>query len=81
MTDNDPRDGDYALIADAIIAAFNPHDDDVAEEAILIRAIERARDVIAALPCTCAPEILDAWGDPTCPRCGALGQVRKVVVW
>lgn len=46
------RAGDYTMVRNAIIAALDPPDDDAAEEAILIAAVERCkaeRDAARAL--------------------------------
>lgn len=57
----------------AIIDAFNPPDDDVAQVSILLDAIETAALFIESQPCTCdAPD-----GDP-CDRCVALGRFADV---
>lgn len=76
----DDRGGDYALLAEAIIEAFNPPDDDVAEEAILIRAVEAARDFIAAQPCLCTPEDIANGCPERCERCQVLGRLGDKVI-
>ena len=72
-----PPDADdiceYRLVADKIIILFNPADDDIAEPAIMIRAVEQAAGFIAGLPCTCTPEMVDDY--QACGRCAALGQL------
>jgi hypothetical protein len=64
---------DYETLRDAIAEAFNPSDDDVAEVAILIRAVEGARDFIARRPCLCTPDDIEDWRP--CDRCQVLGRL------
>jgi hypothetical protein len=66
---------DYRDLADVIIAAFNPPDDDVAEFAIVIDAVRNAARFIESQPCCCRPaatdpDVLDA----PCKRCRVLGR-------
>lgn len=68
----DAPEFDYVWMRNAILYAFNPGDDDIAEPAILEGAIRRARDFIAAQPCTCSGD--DQWD--ACRRCDALGRFR-----
>jgi hypothetical protein len=68
---------DWRLLADTICDLFNPPDDDVAEEAIVLAAVQRAADYIVSLPCTCVPGAgpPDYDEDP-CGRCQALGRAQ-----
>jgi hypothetical protein len=68
---------DYELLRDVIIDHLNPRDDDVAEVAIMISAVERVASYVAGLPCYCTPEAADFDDDP-CGRCEALGRVSNV---
>jgi hypothetical protein len=62
---------DYRLLADKVIELFNPADDDGAEVAVLITAVERVAGFIRAhVGCTC----LVSLPDYTCPRCLVLGE-------
>ena len=63
---------EYRQAADKVIDLFNPRDDEVAELAIVLDAIEAAADFIKAQPCTCTPEMIENW--ESCPRCEVLGQ-------
>lgn len=63
---------EYRMLADAVGEAFNPPDIDEAEVAILIGAVQRAREVLAAVRCACTPLMLEQ-GNP-CRRCVALGE-------
>lgn len=77
----DDRDGDYGLLADVVIEAFNPPDTDRAEEAILVDAVYAARDFIVAHPCACLSTVIaeeDAGG--ACRRCLALGRLGNQVI-
>jgi hypothetical protein len=68
---------EYRMLADSAGEAFNPPDDDEAEVAVLVRAIERAAGFIGSLPCTCPQGDHRPWaGDEPCGRCAALGQFR-----
>lgn len=58
----------YEWLRDAVAHAFNPPDDDAAEEEICCRAIFDAADYISRQPCECA----DPDDDP-CERCRLLG--------
>lgn len=57
-------------LAATIDWCFNPRDDDVAVNSILIDAVLGAAAYIASLPCTCAP----GDDDGPCDRCSALGR-------
>lgn len=70
---------DYEILRDAVIDHFNPPDDDIAEVAIMLGAIEVASEFIAGLPCYCSPAAADLDDDP-CGRCEALGRVSDVAV-
>jgi hypothetical protein len=63
---------EYRQLADAVGEAFNPRDDEMAEVAILADAVNQARDALAAIPCSCTPEMVEDWDQ--CQRCAALGQ-------
>ena len=63
---------EFRMLADAVGGAFNPRDDEMAEVAILIGAVERAAKFIGEQPCACTPEMIEDWDQ--CPRCAALGQ-------
>jgi hypothetical protein len=63
---------EYRRTADKVIDLFNPRDDEVAEVAIVLDAINAAADFIGAQPCTCTPEMVENW--ESCPRCEVLGQ-------
>lgn len=77
--ETDDRQGDYALLADVIGECFNPPDNDVAEESILVDALYDARDYIAATPCVCTPaEVLDGYTE--CKRCRVLGRLADKTV-
>lgn len=68
-------DEHYRELADAVIDMFNPPDDDVAESAIIVDAIERAAEFIDGQPCLCTPEVTDPDVLATpCARCLALGR-------
>lgn len=69
----------YEWVRDAVLHAFNPPDEDAAEESILERAIFDAADYIAEHPCEC---IRDGYGDvdEPCRRCRLLGQSGGVPV-
>ena len=66
----------YGMLRDAI-ERLNPRDDDVAEVALLIAAINRVAEFAESLPCTCPPNAgpLSDWGVNPCARCAALGRV------
>jgi hypothetical protein len=64
---------DYEPLRDAIVAALNPRDDDAAEVAILIRAVEDARDFIAGRPCLCTPDDIKDYRP--CDRCQTIGRL------
>lgn len=69
-----PED-DYRDLADAVIAAFNPPDDDVAEFHIVVCAVKRAAEFAAAAPCQCTPAATDPEEYATpCARCLVLGR-------
>lgn len=64
----DPDDARaYRFLADKVIELFNPPDHDVAEEALLADALERAAEFIETRFCTCSR-------DEACARCEALGR-------
>lgn len=68
-------DDDYRDLADAVIAAFNPPEDDVAEFHIVVSAIQRAAEFVAAAPCQCTPAATDPEQLATpCERCLVLGR-------
>lgn len=70
-SDPTPRDdGDYEMVRDAIIDAFNPTDKDEAEEAILCDAVNAAAEFVRLQPCSC--------DDEPCTRCLVLGEFRGV---
>lgn len=75
LTDDESFADDYRDLADAIIGAFNPPDDDVAEYAIVVRAVQRAAEFVTAQPCECAPDVTDpnVLAMP-CRRCRVLGR-------
>lgn len=50
---------DYRDLADVVIEAFNPADDDVAEFAIVADAIRRAAAFVASMPCRCIAAATD----------------------
>lgn len=77
MSDDDYET--YRMLADAVFDKLNPHDQDIAEVAIAIAAVEYAAAYIEAQPCTCAPNAgpPDFDVDP-CDRCSALGRARDV---
>ena len=62
----------YVLLRDEIIARFNPRDDDIAEEAIMMEAIGNAADFILGFPCLCTPGVI-TFDDQPCRRCSVLG--------
>ncbi len=64
---------EYAQLADAVIDAFNPAGDDIAQVAICIGAVTVARDALAGMRCRCTPATV-ADQEP-CSRCEALGQL------
>lgn len=70
-------DGDdiceYRLLADKITGLLNPADDDIAEPAIMVRAVEHAAEFIRSQPCACTPEMIEEF--QACGRCAALGQL------
>lgn len=76
---------DYELARDAVLEAFNPPDDDVAEVAIVIEAVERAAAYIARQPCTCCDDPThhnrepEYWHEP-CARCHALGRYHDEAI-
>lgn len=76
--DTHPEDAEgYGLLRDTIIDRLNPRDDDVAEVAILTRAVGDAAAFIEKQKCFC--KTWDADHDP-CDRCRALGRLADVRV-
>lgn len=65
------------VVSRAIVYLFNPPDDDVAYESLLVDALERAAHFIATKPCMCPPDA-DDWGP--CDRCEALGRVNDTLI-
>jgi hypothetical protein len=66
---------DYRDLADVVIEAFNPADDDVAEFSIVSDAIQRAAQFVSSLPCKCTPAAIDPEQYATpCARCLVLGR-------
>ena len=65
---------DYESLRDVIIGELNPPDDDIAEPAIMMEAVERAAEFIRSQPCTCIPL------EEACPRCNAIGRLSNVVL-
>lgn len=63
----------YDWLRDAVLHAFNPPDDDAAEESICEQAIFRAADFIAEHPCECT-RMEDGEIDRPCRRCELLGE-------
>lgn len=66
----------YRMLAGKVYEWFNPPDDDIAEEAILLDAIQRAGEYIESLPCTCGDGAAEFAVDP-CDRCQALGRAAN----
>lgn len=71
ITDNEDAEG-YGLLRDTIIDRLNPRDDDVAEVAILARAVTDATTFIEKQKCFC--RTWNADHDP-CDRCSVLGRL------
>lgn len=71
--------GDYEILRDTIIAAFNPPDCDQSEPSLMTEALDRAWSFILTQPCVCPPP--DSFGDvEVCRRCDALGRCADVKV-
>jgi len=69
----------YEWLRDAVLHAFNPPDDDAAEEHICEQAIFAAADFIAEHPCECTRDDEGDVDDP-CRRCRLLGESGGVKV-
>lgn len=67
----------YEWLRDAVLHAFNPPDEDGAEEQLCEQAIFAAADFIAKQPCTCEwgwdPQAQDSEVATICDRCAVLG--------
>lgn len=63
----------YAWLREVIDAAFNPPDDDGAEEQLYTEAVIAAGEFISAQRCRCTPAMV-ADLDP-CGRCAVLGRL------
>lgn len=68
----------YEWLRDALIHAFNPADDDGAEEEIVSRALFEAADFIAERPCECTPAMVE--DHDACQRCRVLGRLGDKAV-
>jgi hypothetical protein len=68
----------YEWLRDAVLHAFNPSDDDGAEESIMEKAIFDAADFIADQPCLCKVTDDGDYDEP-CSRCAVLGQLAGEV--
>uniref|UniRef100_UPI003F498F22 hypothetical protein n=1 Tax=Pseudonocardia sp. CA-138482 TaxID=3240023 RepID=UPI003F498F22 len=72
----------YRYLADAVIKAFNPTDDDEAEPSLCARAVAAAGQYIEATPCLCLMTT-DPTGDSAvepCRRCKVLGRIADRVI-
>lgn len=69
----------YDVLRDTIIQAFNPADDDVAEEALMTDALDSVWRFVVAQPCTCPPGAAEFEVD-SCSRCQVLGRAADVKV-
>jgi hypothetical protein len=67
----------YILLRNVIIERFNPTDDDVAEIAIMLGAVNVAADALEASSCQCTPA--DVEDHRPCQRCQALGRLGDAV--
>ena len=68
---------EYRMVADLVIRESNPPDQDMAEVAIVMEAIERLTAFVRAQSCTCPPTAGPPdFNDEPCQRCLALGRVR-----
>ncbi len=66
---------EYRMVADLVENKLNPPDDDVAEVAVVMDAIERITTFVESLPCTCPAEAaLPEPDEDPCGRCAALGR-------
>ena len=76
-----PSFASYEVLRDTIVQAFNPPDDDVAEESLMTDALDKAWAFIVQQPCSCPPDAgpPDFEGD-ACYRCEVLGRARDVVI-
>lgn len=64
----------YEWLRNAVLHAFNPPDDDMAEETLCERAIFDAADFIAEHPCECI-RLENGNFDEPCRRCSLLGEL------
>jgi len=64
----------YVLLRDKVIELFNPRDDDVSEESIMIDALKRAAAFIEEQLCHCTQDVRPPDWETPCPRCVALGR-------
>lgn len=64
---------DYETLRDAIADWFNPHDDDIAEVAIMLNAVESAFEFIERQVCLCTAADIEDWSP--CSRCRVLGRL------
>jgi hypothetical protein len=74
-------ESDYRELADKIIKCFNPPDDDAAEIAIMLKAVEAAAKFIRdETDCECQLDYDPEDMAEACNRCEVLGRRRDVQV-